>query len=212
MPAAAMLREFFARDATELAPLLLGAVLRHDSQEGPVAVRLTELEAYRGTGEDPGSHAHRGPTPRTRVMFGPPAHLYAYLSYGMHVCANIVCAPDGSAGGVLMRAGEVVEGIQLARARRPSASTDRDLARGPARLAAALGIRLAQSGDDLLAPPFTLRPAPERAACATSPRTGISGPGGGEGFPWRFFIPGDPTVSPYKRHPRIAVPGAGGAV
>ena len=111
-------REFFARDATELAPSLLGAVLRHTTAEGTVAVRITEVEAYRGNGEDPGSHAHRGVTPRTRVMFGPPAHLYAYLSYGMHVCANIVCGAEGSAGGLLLRGGEIVDGIALARAHR----------------------------------------------------------------------------------------------
>ncbi|AMB58926.1 DNA-3-methyladenine glycosylase [Microterricola viridarii] len=197
-------REFFARDATELAPLLLGAVIRHTTNQGTVAVRLSELEAYRGNGEDPGSHAHRGVTPRTRVMFGPPAHLYAYFSYGMHVCANIVCAPDGQAAGLLLRGGEVVQGVELARVRRPTASTDRDLARGPARLAAALGIRLAQSGADLLAPPFTLELPAQPAAVATTARTGVGGEGGGVAFPWRFYIPGDPTVSPYKRHPKLA--------
>ncbi|SDT01045.1 DNA-3-methyladenine glycosylase [Microterricola viridarii] len=197
-------RAFFARDATELAPLLLGAVIRHRTAEGAVAIRLSEVEAYRGNGEDPGSHAHRGVTPRTRVMFGPPAHLYAYFSYGMHVCANIVCAPDGQAAGLLLRGGEVVEGLELARLRRPTASVDRDLARGPARLASALGIRLEQSGADLLAPPFTLELPASPAVFATTARTGVGGEGGGAAFPWRFYIPGDPTVSPYKRHPRRA--------
>ncbi len=205
---AGVAREFFARDPTVLAPLLLGAVIRHTTPEGTVAVRLTELEAYRGNGEDPGSHAHRGVTPRTQVMFGPPGHLYAYLSYGMHVCANIVCAPDGQAAGLLMRGGEVVEGLELARMRRPAASADRDLARGPARLAAALGIRLEQRGADLLAPPFTLELPAVAASVATTARTGVGGEGGGAGFPWRFYIPGDPTVSPYKRHPKLAPPPA----
>ncbi|MET0853783.1 MAG: DNA-3-methyladenine glycosylase [Microterricola sp.] len=201
-------REFFARDATELAPSLVGAVLRHSTAEGTVAVRITELEAYRGDGEDPGSHAHRGVTPRTRVMFGPPAHLYAYLSYGMHVCANIVCGPEGSAGGLLLRGGEIVDGLALARMRRPAASGDRDLARGPAKLAMALGIRLEQSGADLLVPPFEVELPEAPVAVATSPRTGVSGDGGGDAYPWRFYIPGDPTVSPYKRHPKLpAVPG-----
>ncbi len=201
-------REFFARDATELAPLLLGSVFRHTTAEGTVAVRLTELEAYRGSGEDPGSHAHRGMTPRTRPMFGPPAHLYAYFTYGMYVCANIICAPEGMAGGLLMRGGEVVEGIELARMRRSKAAGDRDLARGPAKLAASLGIRLDQSGADLLAPPFELELAQTRVAFSTSARTGINGEGGGDGFPWRFFIAGDRTVSPYKRHPKLAKPGS----
>lgn len=203
---AGVLREFFSRDATELAPLLLGAVIRHETAEGVVAVRLTELEAYRGDGEDPGSHAHRGPTPRTVPMFGPPAHLYAYFSYGMHVCTNIVCSPSGRASALLMRGGEVIEGLELARMRRPTASADRDLARGPARLAAALGIRLAQTGADLLAPPFTIELPNEAAVFATSARTGVGGDGGGEAYRWRFFIPGDKTVSPYKRHPRLTVP------
>ncbi|WP_082492460.1 DNA-3-methyladenine glycosylase [Leifsonia sp. Root4] len=196
-------REFFARDATELAPALLGAVLRHSTAEGTVAVRITEVEAYRGNGEDPGSHAHRGVTPRTRVMFGPPAHLYAYLSYGMHVCANIVCGAEGSAGGLLLRGGEIVDGLELARMRRPAASADLDLARGPAKLAMALGIRLEQSGADLLAPPFAVELPAVPVAVATSARTGVSGDGGGDAYPWRFYIPGDPTVSPYKRHPKL---------
>lgn len=199
-------REFFSRDATELAPLLLGAVLRHETDEGVVAIRLTELEAYRGDGEDPGSHAHRGPTPRTVPMFGPPAHLYAYFSYGMHVCANIVCSPAGLASALLMRGGEVVEGLELARMRRPTASADRDLARGPARLAAALGISLAQTGADLLAPPFAIELPKGATDFATSARTGVGGDGGGAAYPWRFFAPGDPTVSPYKRHPKLALP------
>ncbi|PPL19298.1 DNA-3-methyladenine glycosylase [Microterricola pindariensis] len=197
-------RAFFARDATVLAPLLLGAVVRHSTAEGTVAVRLSEVEAYRGNGEDPGSHAHRGVTPRTRVMFGPPAHLYAYFSYGMHVCANIVCAPDGQAAGLLLRGGAVVEGLELARLRRPTAATDRELARGPARLASALGIRLEQSGADLLAPPFSIELPASPAVFATTARTGVGGEGGGAAFPWRFYLPGDPTVSPYKRHPKRA--------
>lgn len=200
---ASVTRAFLAQDATVLAPLLLGGVLRHETAEGTVAIRLTELEAYRGNGEDPGSHAHRGPTPRTIPMFGEAGHLYAYFSYGMHVCANIVCSPNGSASALLLRGGEVIDGIELARMRRPTASVDRDLARGPARLAAALGIRLEQSGADLLAPPFTLELPSAAPMVATSARTGVSGVGGGEAYPWRFFIPGEPSVSPYKRHPKL---------
>ena len=120
----------------------------HDGACGPrgsgrVAVRLTEVEAYAGP-NDPGSHAFRGRTPRTEVMFGPPGHLYVYFTYGMHWCANIVCGPDGEcASAVLLRAGEVVAGRRpRAPARRAAAGRrDVDLARGPARLARALGLR-----------------------------------------------------------------------
>ncbi|QTX04989.1 DNA-3-methyladenine glycosylase [Agromyces archimandritae] len=192
-------RGFFDRDPVLLAPLLLGAVLVYDAPDGRVAVRLSELEAYRGPGEDPGSHTFRGPTPRNITMFGDPAHLYAYFSYGMHTCLNIVTRPKGTASGILMRGATVVEGIELARSRRPGAK-DRDLARGPGRLSKALGVPLSAKGSDLLAPPFDLRVPVRPVPHAAGPRTGVSGPGGGTAFPWRFWIPGDPGVSPYKRH------------
>lgn len=201
-PAAELLvpgRGFFERDPVLLAPLLLGAVLAYDGEGGRVAVRLSELEAYRGPGEDPGSHSFRGRTPRNDVMFGEPAHLYAYFSYGMHTCLNIVTRPTGSAAGILMRGGTIVEGVELARSRRAGAR-ERDLARGPGRLAKALGVPLAAKGADLLAPPFELRVPTRPLAHAAGPRTGVSGPGGGAAYPWRFWIPGDPGVSPYKRH------------
>jgi DNA-3-methyladenine glycosylase len=195
-------RSFFDASALEVAPHLLGALLEHDTPEGTVTVRLTEVEAYLGDGTDPGSHAFRGRTPRNAVMFGEPAHLYAYFTYGMHVCANIACSPAGQASGVLLRGGEVVEGIDLARARRGANVRDRDLARGPARLVVSAGIRLDENGSDLFAPPFRLTPACVRPPTSAGPRTGVSGAGGSESFPWRFWITGDPTVSPYKRHPR----------
>jgi DNA-3-methyladenine glycosylase len=197
---------FFARDAVVVAPALLGAILSRDSEEGRVAVRLTEVEAYRGVGEDPGSHSFRGKRARNATMFGPPAHLYAYFTYGMHTCANIVCGPEGTSAGVLLRAGEVVEGADLARSRRGAAVRDRDLARGPARLAVALGIPLSDDGAALDAPPYRLvLPDEPLALPAAGPRVGVSGPGGsGELFPWRFWVPGDPTVSPYRAHvPRV---------
>jgi len=130
-------------------------------------------------------------------MFGPPGHLYTYFTYGMHVCANVVCSPDGIASGILLRAGEIVDGVEIARMRRPTSKTDTDLARGPGRLCVALGITLADGGAPLdgrirLTLPET--PAPS----AAGPRTGVSGPGGTPEYPWRFWIPGDPTVSPYK--------------
>jgi DNA-3-methyladenine glycosylase len=186
-------RDFLAKKATEVAPLLLGAIVHGRG----VSVRLTEVEAYLGE-VDPGSHSFRGPTPRNRVMFGEPGHLYTYFTYGMHVCANVVCSPVGTATAVLLRAGEVVDGIDLARERRTTSRTDADLARGPARLVVALGIALADNGLDLESGDVTLELASERSVFASGPRTGVSGAGGTDAYPWRFWIPDDPTVSPYK--------------
>ncbi|WP_229275937.1 DNA-3-methyladenine glycosylase [Agromyces kandeliae] len=194
-------RAWFRRDPVELAPLLLGAVLAYDSEAGRVAVRLSEVEAYRGVGVDPGSHAFRGRTPRNAVMFGDGGHLYAYFTYGMHVCLNVVAGAPGTSAGILLRGGTVADGLDLARSRR-SRSTDRDLARGPARLAQALGVPLAANGSDLLAPPFSLEVRVGPLAHATGPRTGISGAGGAASYPWRFWLPGDPGVSVYRRHPK----------
>jgi DNA-3-methyladenine glycosylase len=183
----------------DVAPLLLGAVLSVDSPEGTVSLRITEVEAYHGS-EDPGSHAFRGRTNRNAVMFGEPGHLYTYFTYGMHTCANVVCGPQGQASGLLLRAGEVVEGLELARARRATSRTDADLARGPARLTVAAGIALADGGADLAASRIRLELGGGGTEIATGPRTGVSGPGGTAQFPWRFWIPGDRTVSPYKAH------------
>jgi len=137
-------RTFFARDALEVAPELLGAHLTISSPEGDITVRITETEAYHGLGtgqvHDAGSHARMGRTARNATMFGEPGHLYVYFSYGMHNAVNVVCSPEGTASGVLLRAGEIVAGEELARSRRPAAKTSRDLARGPGRLAQALGL------------------------------------------------------------------------
>ena len=199
-------RDAFRASSLEVAPRLLGAVLRHEMPEGTVALRITEVEAYIGDGLDPGSHAFRGRTPRNAVMYGGPGHLYAYFTYGMHVCANIVCSPEGEASAVLLRGAEVVEGAELAERRRIGASgrriPHRDLARGPARLVVAAGISLADDGADLFAPPFELLLPSVRPDYATGPRTGVSGAGGGDAFPWRYWLPGEPTVSRYKRHPK----------
>jgi DNA-3-methyladenine glycosylase len=173
----------------EAAPLLLNAVLRH----GDVAVRLTEVEAYDGA-DDPGSHAFRGSTRRNAVMFGPPGHLYCYFTYGMHVCCNVVCGPQGRASAVLLRAGEIVDGLEVARERRPR-SSDRDLARGPARLCKALGIGLELDGADLRTGPVTLRPGEPPAEISTGPRVGLRG---APERPWRYWATGDPTVSTYR--------------
>ena len=176
----------------EVAPRLLGAVIRH----GPVAVRLTELEAYDGT-TDPASHAFRGPTPRNAVMFGPPGHLYLYFTYGMHWAGNISCGPEGVGCGVLMRAGEVIEGVEVARSRRGRAS-DRDLARGPGRLTQALDLHPQHKGCDLLGDgPVRLEgPAELPEMIMVGPRVGVSVEADRA---WRFWIGDSPFVSNYKR-------------
>lgn len=181
------------RPSTEVAPLLLGGLLTVDG----VTLRITEVEAYLGE-VDPGSHAFRGPTRRNAVMYGPPGHLYTYFTYGMHVCANVVCSPEGTASAVLLRAGEIVDGVEVARMRRATSKTDADLARGPARLCMALGITLDDGGADLAGPRVRLELPAAPEPFATGPRTGVSGDGGSLDYPWRFWIPGDPTVSPYK--------------
>jgi DNA-3-methyladenine glycosylase len=191
-------REFFAGDALDVAPRLLGHVVEHVTAEGAVAVRLTEVEAYEGE-DDPGSHAFRGRTRRNAVMFGEPGHVYVYFTYGMHWCANLVCGPEGRASAVLLRAGEVISGLDLARSRRPAAKRDVDLARGPARLASALGLTGAHDGLDVVGdPPLrVLAGTPVAAAdVRTGPRVGVSGPGGVP--PWRFWVDGEPTVSVYR--------------
>lgn len=222
MPGSADPRILLDGPVLEVAPRLLGAVLRSETPYGVVAVQLTEVEAYDGV-DDPGSHAHRGRTVRNDVMFGPAGVLYTYFIYGMHVCANIVTGPPGRASAVLLRAGRVTEGVELARARRGTAATERDLCRGPARLCRALDISLAENGARLEAPhPSPLRaggeegvgeeigegrgdrprltlelPAPTLpvASIATGPRVGLRRAGD---RPWRFWVAGDPTVSAYR--------------
>ena len=180
-------------DVLDVAPRLLGAVLRHVTDAGPVAVRVTEVEAYDGQG-DPGSHAANGRTRRNATMFGPPGRLYVYFTYGMHHCCNVVVGPEGSASAVLLRAGEVVEGLDLARERR--GSRDRDLARGPARLCQALGIDLTHDGSDLTHGAVVLRPADGPATgVRTGPRVGLRH---AADRPWRFWLDGDPSVSTYR--------------
>ncbi|WP_281282137.1 DNA-3-methyladenine glycosylase [Geodermatophilus aquaeductus] len=180
-----------------VAPALLGCWVVTDRPEGTVAVRLTEVEAYSGEGEDPASHAHRGPTPRAAIMFGPPGRLYVYFSYGVHWCANVVVGPAGRGSAVLLRAGEVVVGEDLAAVRRPSARVARDLARGPARLTAALGIGPDDGGADVLDPSSSVRlhaGAPP-AAVSAGPRVGISR---ATELPWRFWETGAASVSAFR--------------
>ena len=173
----------------------------HVSANG-VRIRLTEVEAYSGLGSDPASHAHRGPTKRNAVMFGPPGHAYVYFVFGMHWCLNVVCGEDGQAAAVLLRAGEVVSGADLARARRGGVDRAADLARGPARLVTALGIDRSANGTSVVdgTGPVTLTPpcAPiDEASVVAGPRVGVAA---AHDVPWRFWIKDDPTVSPYRRH------------
>ncbi|MCV2492018.1 DNA-3-methyladenine glycosylase [Geodermatophilus sp. YIM 151500] len=180
-----------------VAPTLLGCWLVTDRPDGRVAVRLTEVEAYSGEGVDPASHAHRGPTPRAGIMFGPPGRLYVYFSYGVHWCANVVVGPEGRGSAVLLRAGDVVAGEELARARRPAARVVRDLARGPARLTQALAIGPDDRGADLLDPDGAVRlhrgPAP--SAVSAGPRVGISR---ATDLPWRFWATDAASVSAFR--------------
>ncbi|WP_103061863.1 DNA-3-methyladenine glycosylase [Actinomyces qiguomingii] len=194
-----------AGDPVDVAPRLLGAVLTTRCPQGAVSVRLTEVEAYRGKA-DPGSHAYRGRTDRNASMFAAAGTVYVYFTYGMHFCANIVCGPVGVSRAVLLRGGEVTDGLDLARRRRPTARTDRDLARGPARLCQALGltreddgVRLGPTGSRVALTLPEEGTGPEPGRIRTGPRTGVAGPGGdGVVYPWRFWIDGEPTVSPYK--------------
>ncbi|MGW2620563.1 DNA-3-methyladenine glycosylase [Streptomyces sp. NPDC001500] len=195
-------RTFFDRPVLEVAPDLLGRLLVRTTPEGPITLRLTEVEAYDG-GNDPGSHAYRGPTARNGVMFGPPGHVYVYFTYGMWHCMNLVCGPQGAASAVLLRAGEIVEGAEHARKRRLSARHDKELAKGPARLATALGVDRALDGTDACAAGDTpLRILTGAAAPSdqvrNGPRTGVSGDGAVH--PWRYWVADDPTVSPYRAH------------
>jgi DNA-3-methyladenine glycosylase len=188
-------RSFYDRPVLEVARDLLGAVVEHAG----VRVRLTEVEAYDGA-NDPASHAYRGETTRTTVMFGPPGHAYVYFVYGMHFCVNLVCGPAGTASAVLLRAGEVVSGAELAAERRP-ASRARDLARGPARLTQALAIDRSLNGVDVTVARSPLRvlagAAVDGGAVRAGPRVGISR---AAQWPWRFWIAGEPSVSPYRLH------------
>ncbi|AXI80073.1 DNA-3-methyladenine glycosylase [Peterkaempfera bronchialis] len=197
-------RDFFDRPVLEVAPDLLGRTLVCAFPEGTVELRLTEVEAYDGP-NDPGSHAYRGRTTRNAVMFGEPGHVYVYFTYGMHFCMNLVCGPPGTASGVLLRAGEITAGVELARKRRPAARKDTELAQGPARMTLALGVDRAHDGADACPAdpadsPFRMLTGspPLPGLVLSGPRTGVSG--AGADTPWRYWIEGDPTVSPYRPH------------
>lgn len=202
-------------DAVELAPSLLGCVLVSSIGGATVAVRITEVEAYRGA-DDPASHAFRGLTRRNAVMFDEPGRLYTYFVYGMHWCANVVTGSSGRPSAVLLRAGEVLTGMPVAGVRRRPATKPQHLARGPAGLASVLGIAAEQNGMDLCAADsvVTIRrgtPIPANSI-SSGPRVGVSA---AAELPWRFWQAGAPSVSAYRaggiRRPRVVSPPTPGA-
>jgi DNA-3-methyladenine glycosylase len=170
----------------------------HLSANG-VTLRLTEVEAYSGLGDDPASHAHRGLTNRNAVMFGPPGRLYVYQIYGMHFCANVVCSPEGEASAVLLRAGAVIDGLVLARLRRPGARNDHDLAAGPAKLMQVLALDKGANGTSVIdgTGPATLTRGDPPQEIVAGPRVGVTS---AYDVPWRFWVANDPSVSVYRRH------------
>jgi DNA-3-methyladenine glycosylase len=189
-------RQDLARGPLAVAPWLLNKVLVHGERAG----RIVEVEAYHGV-NDAASHAYRGLTPRTAVMFGPPGFLYVYFTYGMHWCANVVCGPDGEAAAVLLRALEPISGLEAMRAARPAARRDADLCNGPAKLCQALGIARAENGTDLLAPGGGLGGGGVRLLDDGTPPPRRPGRGTRIGIKeatdkrWRFWVPGNPAVS-----------------
>jgi len=193
-------------DPLTAARRLLGARLT----AGEVSATIVEVEAYGGPPDgpwpDPAAHSFRGPNGRNGVMFGRAGRLYTYLSHGIHVCANVVCGPDGTAAAVLLRAAVIEEGVDLARARRGAAVNDRALARGPGNLCSALAITMDDYGTDLFdrASRVRLRPGGDCAA-ADGPRVGVSQ---AADRAWRFWLADRPEVSAYRRSPRAPAPGA----
>jgi DNA-3-methyladenine glycosylase len=186
-------RAWFDRSAAEVAPDLLGCVLIHDTPAGRIAGRIVEVEAYLGP-EDLAAHSSSGETPRNAVMFGPPGHLYVYLVYGMHHCANVVCGPGRKPEAVLLRAAELREGEDLARLRRGEVPRAR-LASGPGNLAAAFDIDRRLNGIDLLAGPVRIGVGHPPAAIDRSPRIGVDYAGEWTHRPLRYLVRDDPHRS-----------------
>ncbi|MBI8999767.1 DNA-3-methyladenine glycosylase [Corynebacterium sp. CCM 9185] len=180
----------FAQPADHVAPLLLGCTLSHAG----VTIRLTEVEAYLGE-QDDASHARRGKTPRNAAMFGPPGRMYVYISYGIHHAGNIVCHPPGGSGGILLRAGEVVDGHDTARARRGPTIPDARLAQGPGNLGRALALHVDHNHSPVLhsgTDGFVLKDRDHEPHWTTGPRIGITR---NADAPLRFYLPGEPTVT-----------------
>lgn len=184
-------RSFYRRDSLLVAPDLLNKVLVHGNRAG----RIVEVEAYRGS-NDPGSHAYRGETPRTRVMFGPAGGMYVYFTYGMHWCANAVCGPDGEASAVLLRALAPLRGVEFMRGARPRARRDVDLCNGPAKLCQAMGITGSLDGADLTQPRPAVAIYDDGLVPPSKPMNGTRiGLSAGQEYPWRWWVPDDPNVS-----------------
>ena len=177
-------RSFFARPTLVVARELLGKVLLYDGPEGRRAARLVEVEAYQGN-RDPASHAFRGPTPRTSVMFGRPGHAYVYLSHGVWYCMNVVAHGSGGVGAVLLRGAEPLEGF--AAGARLS---------GPGLLGRGFALSTAQSGFDLTGSALQLRDAPVvlPLEIARGPRIGIA-ESATSSKPWRLWVRGSNAVS-----------------
>jgi DNA-3-methyladenine glycosylase len=192
---------FYGRDALAVARDLIGCLFVHDGPTGRLGVRLVEAEAYRGP-IDPGSHGYGGMTRRTRTMFGPPGRLYVYFTYGMHWCANVVCAREGVCEAVLLRAGEPVLGKEAMRARRGGIRDDRLIAAGPARLTQAMGIGKEHDAASLLrGGSFWCAEDDEtdsyraaEIAQTQTVRVGLAH-GRGDDIPWRFVVLGNPYAS-----------------
>ena len=186
-------RNWFDRSAVEVAPDLLGCLLVHDTPAGRIAGRIVEVEAYLGP-EDLAAHSSRGETPRNAVMFGRPGHLYVYLIYGLHHCANVVCGPGSKPEAVLLRAAELTEGEELARTRRSDVPAAR-LAAGPGNLASAFGIDRRLNGADLLTGPVRISPGPRPEAIDRGPRVGVDYAADWTHRPLRYLIRDDPHRS-----------------
>jgi DNA-3-methyladenine glycosylase len=195
-----------AVDPVEAAHRLLGATLTGRG----VAATIVEVEAYGGSPDGPwpdaAAHSYRGPTARSAVMFGSPGRLYAYRSHGIHVCANVVCGPDGIAAAVLLRAVAIETGLDVAQSRRGPSAGARALGRGPGNLCSATGIIMDDNGIDLFSTDSAIRltlNSPTEAA--SGPRVGVSQ---AADRPWRLWLPGRPEVSAYRRSPRAPAPGS----
>jgi DNA-3-methyladenine glycosylase len=193
-------------DPVAAAHRLLGATI---TGRGVRAI-VVEVEAYGGVPDGPwpdaAAHSYRGLNGRNAVMFGPPGRLYTYRSHGIHVCANVVCGPDGTAAAVLLRAAAIEEGLDVAQTRRGEAVRSIALARGPGNLCSALGITMADNGIDVFnrRSPVTLA-LNEAHGAVSGPRVGISQ---AADRPWRLWLAGRPEVSAYRRSPRAPAPGA----
>lgn len=184
----------FMGDAPEMAKTLIGAVLLVNGVGG----RIVETEAY--DREDPASHSHSGPTARNQAMFGPPGRAYVYRSYGIHWCLNFVCREEGHGAGVLIRAIEPLEGIDVMCERRGLHDL-RLLCSGPGRVGEALAIQHAYNGHRLDQKPFEVRAAAQAHDIVVGPRIGISK---AADVPWRFGLAGSRFVSrPFPKGAKV---------